>query len=213
MMSIEPRNEQLMLRQFRKAYPSYNLNALMRKRYEELMDARAFFLPFHTHCTRVQLANVRAGVARPLYWWQSNCQEITMSAQKPSEANGTTKPEPKAPKTQPNNKHTHTHQPNTDKQQRNGQEPTNETTEETQHNQQTKEHGRRTSNNSARTTTTKDEEQHARNQQTKPENQNQTHKECHISELATMAISTNYDIASLLVAAGDPRYRRERQHT
>ena len=46
---------------------------------------------------------------------------------------------------------------------------------------------------------------------TKP--QNQTHKECHISELATMAISTNYDIASLLVAAGDPRYRRERQHT
>ena len=42
MMSIEPRNEQLMLRQFRKAYPSYNLNALMRKRYEELMDARAF---------------------------------------------------------------------------------------------------------------------------------------------------------------------------
>ena len=46
MMSIEPRNEQLMLRQFRKAYPSYNLNALMRKRYEELMDARAFLLCF-----------------------------------------------------------------------------------------------------------------------------------------------------------------------
>ena len=42
MMSIEPRNEQLMLRQFRKTYPSYNLNLMMRKRYEELMDARAF---------------------------------------------------------------------------------------------------------------------------------------------------------------------------
>ena len=42
MMSIEPRNEQLMLRQFRKTYPSYNLNLVMRKRYEELMDARAF---------------------------------------------------------------------------------------------------------------------------------------------------------------------------
>ena len=42
MMSIECRNEQLMLWQFWKKYPSYNLNALMRKRYEELMDARAF---------------------------------------------------------------------------------------------------------------------------------------------------------------------------
>ncbi|CAE7381591.1 unnamed protein product, partial [Symbiodinium microadriaticum] len=42
MMSIEPRNEQQMLRQFWKKYPSYNLNALMRKRYEELMDAKAF---------------------------------------------------------------------------------------------------------------------------------------------------------------------------
>ena len=41
-MSIEPRNEQQMLRQFWKKYPSYNLNALMRKRYEELMDAKAF---------------------------------------------------------------------------------------------------------------------------------------------------------------------------
>ncbi|CAE7856763.1 unnamed protein product, partial [Symbiodinium microadriaticum] len=35
-------NEQLMLRQFWKKYPTYNLNALMRKRYEELMDAKAF---------------------------------------------------------------------------------------------------------------------------------------------------------------------------
>ena len=42
MMSIEPRNEQQMLRQFWKKYPTYNLNALMRKRYEELIDARAF---------------------------------------------------------------------------------------------------------------------------------------------------------------------------
>ena len=41
-MSIEPRNEQQMLRQFWKKYPTYNLNAMMRKRYEELMDARAF---------------------------------------------------------------------------------------------------------------------------------------------------------------------------
>ena len=42
MQSIEPRNEQQMLRQFWKKYPTYNLNALMRKRYEELMDAKAF---------------------------------------------------------------------------------------------------------------------------------------------------------------------------
>ena len=31
-----------MLRQFWKKFPSYNLNSLMRKRYEELMDAKAF---------------------------------------------------------------------------------------------------------------------------------------------------------------------------
>ena len=42
MISIEPRNEPLMLRQFWKKHPSYNLNTLMHKRYEELMDARAF---------------------------------------------------------------------------------------------------------------------------------------------------------------------------
>ena len=42
MMSIEPRNEQQMLRQFWKKYPTYNLNALMRRRYEEVMDAKAF---------------------------------------------------------------------------------------------------------------------------------------------------------------------------
>ena len=42
MMSIEPRNERQMLRQFWKKHPTYNLNALMRRRYEELMDAKAF---------------------------------------------------------------------------------------------------------------------------------------------------------------------------
>ncbi|OLP94936.1 hypothetical protein AK812_SmicGene22989 [Symbiodinium microadriaticum] len=36
------RFEALMLRQFWKKFPSYNLNSLMRKRYEELMDAKAF---------------------------------------------------------------------------------------------------------------------------------------------------------------------------
>ena len=51
MMSIEPRNEQQMLRQFWKKYPTYNLNALMRKRYEELMDARAFLLQTHREST------------------------------------------------------------------------------------------------------------------------------------------------------------------
>ena len=51
MMSIEPRNEQLMLRQFWQKYPNYNLNALMHKRYEDLMEARAFFA-LHTHRSR-----------------------------------------------------------------------------------------------------------------------------------------------------------------
>ena len=31
-----------MLRQFWKKHPTYNLNAMMRRRYEELMDAKAF---------------------------------------------------------------------------------------------------------------------------------------------------------------------------
>ena len=44
MQSIEPRNEQLMLRQFWKKHPTYNLNAMMRRRYEELMDAKAFLI-------------------------------------------------------------------------------------------------------------------------------------------------------------------------
>ena len=34
--------ERLLLRQFKKTYPSYRLNGMMRKRYEELMDAQAF---------------------------------------------------------------------------------------------------------------------------------------------------------------------------
>jgi hypothetical protein len=42
MMPLERRNEPLLLRQFRKTYPSYRLNGMMRKRYEELMDAQAF---------------------------------------------------------------------------------------------------------------------------------------------------------------------------
>ena len=42
MMPLEKRNEPAMLRQFKKTYPSYRLNGLMRKRYEELMDAQAF---------------------------------------------------------------------------------------------------------------------------------------------------------------------------
>ena len=140
MMPFERRNEPLMLRQFSRMYPSYNLNPLLRRRHQQLVEAQAFF-PFHTHCTRVQLANVRAGVARPLYWWQSNCQEITMSAQKPSEANGTTKPEPKAPKTQTNNKHTN---------------PTRTSNRGTARNQQTKQQKKHNTTNRRRNT---DEEQ------------------------------------------------------
>ena len=58
MQSIEPRNEQLMLRQFWKKHPTYNLNAMMQRRYEELMDAKAFFA-LHAHCTVVQLESIR----------------------------------------------------------------------------------------------------------------------------------------------------------
>ena len=40
-MTMEPRNEPQILRWFRKTYPSYNLQPLL-KRYRELEEARAF---------------------------------------------------------------------------------------------------------------------------------------------------------------------------
>ena len=41
-MPLERRNEPQMLRQFQKIYPSYNLNPLMRRRHQQLVEARAF---------------------------------------------------------------------------------------------------------------------------------------------------------------------------
>ena len=41
-MPLERRNEPQMLRQFQKMYPSYNLTPLMRRRHQQLVEARAF---------------------------------------------------------------------------------------------------------------------------------------------------------------------------
>ena len=41
MMPLERRNEPQMLRQFQKMYPSYNLNPLLRRRHQQLVEARA----------------------------------------------------------------------------------------------------------------------------------------------------------------------------
>ena len=41
MMPLERRNEPQMLRQFQKTYPSYNLNPLLRKRHQQLVEAQA----------------------------------------------------------------------------------------------------------------------------------------------------------------------------
>ena len=41
MMPLERRNEPQMLRQFQKHYPSFNLNPLLRRRHQQLMEARA----------------------------------------------------------------------------------------------------------------------------------------------------------------------------
>ena len=46
-MPLERRNEPQMLRQFSKMYPSYNLNPLLRRRHQQLVEAQAFLL-----CTR-----------------------------------------------------------------------------------------------------------------------------------------------------------------
>ena len=41
-MPLERRNEPHMLRQFSKLYPSYNLNPLLRRRHQQLVEAQAF---------------------------------------------------------------------------------------------------------------------------------------------------------------------------
>ena len=41
-MPLERRNEPQMLRQFSKMYPSYNLNPLLRRRHQQLVEAQAF---------------------------------------------------------------------------------------------------------------------------------------------------------------------------
>ena len=69
-MPLERRNEPQMLRQFHKMYPSYNINPLLRRRHQDLVEAQSFFLL----CTRTaqvgRLATVGAGFSRPLSWWQ-----------------------------------------------------------------------------------------------------------------------------------------------
>ena len=40
-MPLERRNEPQMLRQFQKHYPSFNLNPLLRRRHQQLVEARA----------------------------------------------------------------------------------------------------------------------------------------------------------------------------
>ena len=47
MMPLERRNEPQMLRQFSKMYPSFNINPLLRRRQQQLVEAQAFLL-----CTR-----------------------------------------------------------------------------------------------------------------------------------------------------------------
>ena len=41
-MPLERRNEPQMLRQFSKMYHSYNLNPLLRRRHQQLVEAQAF---------------------------------------------------------------------------------------------------------------------------------------------------------------------------
>ena len=41
-MPLERRNEPQMLRQFSRMYPSYNLNPLLRRRHQRLVEAQAF---------------------------------------------------------------------------------------------------------------------------------------------------------------------------
>ena len=41
-MPLERRNEPQMLRQFHKMYPSYNINPLLRRRHQDLVEAQSF---------------------------------------------------------------------------------------------------------------------------------------------------------------------------
>ena len=47
-MPLERRNGPQMLRQFSKMYPSYNVNPLLRRRHQQLVEAQAFFLSTRT---------------------------------------------------------------------------------------------------------------------------------------------------------------------
>ena len=47
MMPLERRNQPQMLRSFWKQYPSYRVQPLLYKRYNELLEARAFFCFAH----------------------------------------------------------------------------------------------------------------------------------------------------------------------
>ena len=49
MMPLERRNEPQMLRQFHQIYPSYNLNPLLRRRHQQLVEAQAFCFALRTH--------------------------------------------------------------------------------------------------------------------------------------------------------------------
>ena len=42
MMPLERRNEPQMLRQFHKMYPSYNINPLLGRRHQQLVEAQGF---------------------------------------------------------------------------------------------------------------------------------------------------------------------------
>ena len=70
-MPLERRNEPQMLRQFHKMYPSYNINPLLRRRHQDLVEAQSFFALLCTRTAQVgRQALLEQVFPRPLSWWQ-----------------------------------------------------------------------------------------------------------------------------------------------
>ena len=75
-MPLERRNEPFMLRQFHKMYPSYNINPLLRRRHQQLVEAQAFLLCTRTAQSRTASAKSEQGVT-PAIRMMAMCYRIS----------------------------------------------------------------------------------------------------------------------------------------
>ena len=206
-MPFERRNEPLMLRQFSRMYPSYNLNPLLRRRHQQLVEAQAFFA-LHTHRSSRTASAVRAGVS-PATQLVAMSLEITsvdqeQTPRKQSRTTGTRRRQQNSSNNNHNNNSTNnsragatTKQNSSSPKQQQPKESNNTTTTTTKTTKPRQQH------NTTTTTTTTHTKQNA-NQPRSPE-QTQLRPSSEIHKLIL-------DIAPLRIAAGHLRHRCVQLH-